>query len=329
MKRLKYGRLYWLPLEADDIDRFLWVRALRKFGVAYIPLTLGRYQELYLREDRSPFSRRLIQACRKKGITTYVVQEGPIYHSHQAKWSHVPLHADIFLCPPADEPVWIEHGMPKERIKTYDPQRPVEEFKRVVFIPPFITWEDGPDLRNNVTNGLILRAVYAWMDKDVMFRPDPKHAELITPFLPPHRVVQGTEQEVLSRYERVDLFPSALPAAKPGSEAPEHAGEPDAVALLGSFVTWNDLGFTWRKDLHNARVFESLAELADKNVLLKPHPAHAKLLLPFLPPDRVIWENANSLIKRFDNIYCFWDSSVRKDCEMLGKVCQLIGNKTA
>ena len=45
----------------------------------------------------------------------------------------------------------------------------------------------------------------------------------------------------------------------------------------------------------------------------------------FCPPDRVVWDSAEALIKRWDKIYCFWDSSVRKDCEMLGKRCEIIG----
>ena len=43
-KRLKYGRLYWMPLEAKDLGRdFLW-RVFNRLGIKYIPFT-SRFKE--------------------------------------------------------------------------------------------------------------------------------------------------------------------------------------------------------------------------------------------------------------------------------------------
>ena len=121
--RIKYGRLYWLPLEADDIDKFLLVRIFRKLDITYIPFTLRFYHELYLREDRYKYSRRLINACRKWGIITYVVQENPVQYCKMPREAHLPLYADLFLCPKENYELWIEEGMPKERIRIYDMQK--------------------------------------------------------------------------------------------------------------------------------------------------------------------------------------------------------------
>lgn len=350
MKRIKYGRLYWLQLEADDIDKFWWVRVFRKLGLTYIPWTLPRYNELYLREDRSRYSRRLIHRCRELGIVTYVVQEGPIYHPHQARWSHLPLYADLFLCPDADRELWIAEGMPRDRIKTYTLQKRRDDYTGVALLEPLTSWAECSHPSIHERNAAILKAVYELMEQDVLFAPDPRNAHLIQPFLPPHRIIQGSLEAMVKAYPEVYAFEESAaagicravkktfrrigagqlpplvysaPAAgptKPGA-VPGHKG----VALLGSFVTWNDLGFTWRKDLHNVRVFRSLSEVADAGILLKPHHAHADLLLPFLPRERVTWEPVESLIARHKEVYCFWDSSVRKDCEMLGRPSRLIG----
>lgn len=346
MRRIKYGRLYWLQLEADDIDKFLLVRIFRKLGILYIPWTLRRYHELYLREDRSKYSRRLINYCRKWGIVTYVVQEGPIYYPHQAKWSHLPLYADMFLCPSADHEMWVKEGMPKDRIKTYPMQKKKEDYRDVAFLEPFVTWAESQDLRSNLRNARILKIVYDLLEKNVVFSLDRSHADLIRPFLPPHRIVDGVMSNLVDRYENIYCFSGSPvvqeckkagksciivdqedplpPIAAPRVDGTKNADK-NAVALLGAFVVWDDLGFTWRKDLYNVRIFKSLAEVGDERVLFKPHQARAELILPFLPPERVTWESAESLIKRHDTIYLFWDSSVRMDCEMLDKPYRLIG----
>ncbi len=356
MRRIKYGRLYWLQIEAADIDKFLLVRIFRKLGILYIPWTLRFYNELYLREDRSKHSRRLINQCRKLGIVTYVVQEGPVYHPHQAKWSHLPLYADIFLCPDTVsdsdskkkyEDIWIAEGMPKDRIKTYLMQKKKEQYRGVLFLEPFVTWDESHDLKSNLRNASILNTVYDWLGKDVLFRPDPRHTDLIIPYLPPNRVVRGEIADIIRNYGSIYCFAGSsviqeckkagkpctlVDSSKPLPPMIRRSDENkspsvknyDMVALLAGPVVWDDLGFTWNKTRHNVRNFISLAELADKNVLFKPHYAHADLIMPFLPIEHVTWEKPENLVQRYKPV-CFWDSSTRKDCEMLGKPHKLIG----
>ena len=350
MKRIKYGRLYWLPLEAADIDKFFLVRVFRKLNINYIPWTLRKYNELFLREDRSKYSRLLINACRKFGIVTHVVQEGPVYQPYQAQWSHLPLYADIFLCPEEDYQMWIKEGMPKDRIKTYDLQKPRENYQEVFFLEPLVTWAECPSVQGILRNARILKAVYQMLDKDIVFRLDPHNYHLIAPFFSPQRLVSGGVESLLRKYQKVYCFSDGAASleckknGKPYQLVDEDAplptieaclnhkaksspslGKPEGIAFTGAFVEWNDLGFTWRKNFHNARIFYGLAEVIDKNVLIKPHHSHAEIMLPFLPPERVVWEKAENLILKYDTIYCCWDSSVRRDCEMLGKTPRLIG----
>ncbi len=350
MKRIKYGRLYWLPMEAADIDQFFFVRLFRKLNINYIPLTLCRYNELYLREDRSKYSRLLINACRKLGIVTHVVQEGPVYQPYQAQWSHLPLYADVFLCPEEDYEMWIREGMPKDRIKTYDPQKKKENYREIFFLEPLVTWAECPNVYGVLRNVQILKTVYQMLDKDVVFHLDLRNRHLIAPFFPSNRLVSGDKEALIKQYQKIYCFSSSTIAgeckqagklcqwvdqdsALPTVEActrqkdknSSFVGKPDGVAFTGAFVEWNDLGFTWRKNFHNARIFKGIAEVINENVWIKPHHSHAQIMLPFLPPERVVWEKAEDLILKYDKIYCCWDSSVRRDCEMLGKTPNLIG----
>ena len=230
-KRAKYGRLYWLPIEADDISKFFLWRIFNKLGIMYIPFTLQFYDEVYLREDISKYSRRLINACRKMGITTYVVQEGPVHYCKSPKFSHLPLYADIFLCHAKNYELWVKEGMDKSRIKIYDMQKlEKRDYKGILFIEPFILWKDaGPE---------------------------------------------------------------------------------------GGF------------DYFNIQIVKAIDDLIDKDVVFKPHQAYPELVISFLPPDRIIWDNAEDLIRRYDKVYTFSNCSIRTDCEMLGKEYELI-NKDA
>lgn len=351
MKRIKYGRLYWLQLEAADIDSFFLVRLLRKFKILYIPFTLRNYDELYLREDRSKYSRRLINHCRKHGIVTYVVQEGPIYHSHQAKWSHLPLYADIFLCPDGDYDMWVSEGMPKERIKTYSRQKKTSQYNGIFFLDPFITWDESKSFKANRRNAAILKKYYDMFDEDVLFKPADKNSGLMRPFIPPHRIAAGSVQELIQRYDNIYCFTNSpvidvcrqMGKSCHAIEIENLINENDInretltkvdsnrdeesknIAILGAFVIWNDLAFTWRKDYYNVSIFNHLAELEGIDCKIKPHYAHAKLITPFLPPENIVWDDVESLIIRSDNIYCYWDSSVRDDCAMLGKRVHLLG----
>jgi hypothetical protein len=65
-------------------------------------------------------------------------------------------------------------------------------------------------------------------------------------------------------------------------------------------------------------------DMIGKNVMIKPHQGHKELIVPFLPPDRVVWDRAETLIKKYQKIYCFSDSSITKDCEMLGKQYEIV-----
>lgn len=146
MKAIKRGRLFYHYLEYNgtpDIDRFFLVRAFRKLGIDYIPFTLRFYNRLFLREDKSKYSRKLINWCKKNGIRTYVVQEGRKgLQGIDNPWGHMPLYADYFICPTEDYDVWINYGMSKDTVRTHHPQKPAEDYAGVVFMHPFMLRED-------------------------------------------------------------------------------------------------------------------------------------------------------------------------------------------
>ena len=191
-KRLKYGRLYWLPLEAKDLGRdFLW-RVFNKLGIKYIPFTLRFYDELYLREDSSKYSRRLIYECRKWGIVTYVVQEGPIQFSGGPEFGLLPLYADNFLCPKEDYEYWVKAGMPKQKIKAYKMQKmEKEDFGGVIFLEPFLVWKDKyPENYKANHNIKLVETICKMMDEDVIFKLPESRSEIVEPILQPYRITK-------------------------------------------------------------------------------------------------------------------------------------------
>jgi hypothetical protein len=72
------------------------------------------------------------------------------------------------------------------------------------------------------------------------------------------------------------------------------------------------------------KAIEGICDMLDKDVVFKPHQSYPHLIMPLLPPDRIVRDRAEDLIKKYKKIYCFSTCSVRKDCEMLGREYEIV-----
>ena len=98
----------------------------------------------------------------------------------------------------------------------------------------------------------------------------------------------------------------------------------EGVVFLQGFCTWDDMPFTWMRDYRNVKAVQAICDMLDKDVIFKPHQAHPELIMPLLPPHRIVWGKAEDLIKSYKKVYTFSNSSIRKDCEMLGKEYEIL-----
>ena len=200
-KEIKKGHLYWFYLDGPDIEKFFLVRAFRKFGIYYIPFSLRFYDRLYLREDHSKYSRLLVNYCKKKGIETFVVQEG---FSAMNPTGHLPLYADQFLCPPECYQDWIGHGMEKGRVRIYHRSKPAQEYKGIVFLLPINTREDYLHMSYwNFKNVKVVKAIFRFMREDVVFKLHNKNREIAERIIPKNRIVEGHAHDLIKKYEKI------------------------------------------------------------------------------------------------------------------------------
>ena len=90
---------------------------------------------------------------------------------------------------------------------------------------------------------------------------------------------------------------------------------------------------SWRQFIYwgwfhlNKEIFDVLYRFMNKNVVFKLHPTNQHLIRPFIPPHKIIEGNTDDLIKQYDLIYTFSHSSIRNDCEMLGKKYKILGDE--
>lgn len=197
------GDLYWFPNDFPDIERFFFVRLLRKLGINYFPRCVRKAKYVFLREDRSHYKRMLVEYCRNHGVETYVVQEGSIKHS-QNPWGHLPLKADYFLCPEDMRGWWIEKGMPRDRIKTY---RLEGHYTEILFLRPFYLASDFlHPYRHGNQNIETMRVLMDFLKRPCVFSVHKKNRETMERFIPRHRIVSGNVKELATKYERVFTF---------------------------------------------------------------------------------------------------------------------------
>jgi len=196
---IKCGKLYFFPLDCPDIEKGLLRRIFRRMNIPYIPFMLRFYDRLFLREDKSRFNRVLVDYCKKRGIETYVVQEGA---SKAGAHGHLPLRADIFLCPPDAYDWWIEQGMPKDRIRVFHPQK--VEYNGIVFLAPFFTKEDILHFHYwDNTNTKTIELINRFMKEDVVFKLHRKNADLVARFIPFNRIVTGEAEDLIMKYDTI------------------------------------------------------------------------------------------------------------------------------
>lgn len=205
-KRIKSGNLYWFPLDCPDLETFFLRRLFRKFNIVYIPFTLRFYEEIYLREDKSKFSRILINYCKKKGIRTYVVQEGVAkYHKHPTIFLNP--QTDIFLCPDGMLEWWIDKGIPRNRIRVYHQQKPREYYKGIVFLHPIYTADDVLHAYYwDGTSAVVMKVIFDFLKKDVVFKPHPKNDDITKRIIPKHRLVSGKAKDLILKYDKIYCF---------------------------------------------------------------------------------------------------------------------------
>lgn len=200
-KILKKGSLYWLPLNCQsDIEKWpKWCRLTWRFW-------LRPYDQVFLREDKSKWSRQIVDFCKKKGIETFVVQEGDGPASGNP-WGHLPLRADYFLCPEKDRQWWLDQGMPKDRIQTYVMQKEAHQYDEIVFLHPFYTADNflHPSYWDH-KNTKVMRVVMDFMQRDVVFKLHNKNKEIMERFIPFNRRVTGDAKELIKKYKKVYCF---------------------------------------------------------------------------------------------------------------------------
>ena len=202
MKIIRSGRIFYLHLDCPDIEGGLLRRVCRRLGMVYTPFTLRFYDRLYLREDHSKYNRALVEACKKWGVETIVVQEG---YGKGSGSGHLPLHADRFLCPLDCKQWWIDKGMPKERIVVY--QREPDKFKNIFFLRPLYTRDDFLHrLWIERSNAETMKEIERYLDLDVVFKLHPKNRSVMEHFIPKYRIVTGEANELILKYDKVYCF---------------------------------------------------------------------------------------------------------------------------
>lgn len=162
--------------------------------------------QVFLKEDRSKWSRKLVDFCKNRGIETFVVQEGDGPASNNP-WGHLPLRADYFLCTEEDVAWWISKGMPKDRIQTYVRQKEAHQHKGIVFLHPFYTADNflHPGYQG-WKNLVVMRVIIEFMKKDVVFKLHNKNKEIAERFIPKNRIVDGDAKILIRHYEKIYCF---------------------------------------------------------------------------------------------------------------------------
>lgn len=72
-------------------------------------------------------------------------------------------------------------------------------------------------------------------------------------------------------------------------------------------------------DRYNSTVMCLIDKFIHENVVFKLHPHNQDLVRHFIPPHRIVNGDPRELMRKYDKIYCFSDSSIRKECELVGK----------
>lgn len=206
MNNAKWGRLYRFHVDAYDLDESFFVRFFRKFGINCIPFGLRFCNALYIREDHSKYGRLLVEYCRKHGVTTYVVQEGAAEYIKRST-GHSPLFADFFLCPTGNRVFWESAGIPGNRIKEYEIEKDTLDYKGILFMHPFYLAKDRlHDNWKDTTNIHTMRILYEYLRKDVVFKLHQKNIEVMLQFIPKHRIVIGSAEELIKKYDDIYCF---------------------------------------------------------------------------------------------------------------------------
>lgn len=200
-KILKKGNLYWLSLDCPDIEKQGFLKYFWKFFI-----WLEGYDQVFLREDKSRWSRQIVDFCKKKGIETFVVQEGDGPASGNP-WGHLPLRADYFLCPQQDKNWWVCQGMRAGRIQTYVMQKEAHQYSEIVFLHPLYTRENWlhPGFRDG-KNIKVMRVIQEYLEKDCVFKIHNKNKEIVERFIPFNRIVEGDAKELILKYKKVYCF---------------------------------------------------------------------------------------------------------------------------
>ena len=193
----KKGKLYWFELDCPQLDDMFFVRLLRKIGLNYIPLKVKGASKVFLREDKTSYSRKLIDKCRQWGVRTYVIEEGARYAKNHL--GHVPLYADYFVCLPEFKEFWVKY-IPYGRLLTHEVIK--KEFKTVAFLLPLYGREDlmHPNYWNK-TNERVMRIIEKYKDDpSVAFKLHPKNRHLVEPLIMKERIIEGDAVELIKKY---------------------------------------------------------------------------------------------------------------------------------
>lgn len=201
---LRCGKLYWFQNDWKNIEDFFLVRLFRRLGIDYIPFSVRRCKEIYLREEKSRYNRKLVNYCKKHGITTYIVEEGARYA--QVQTGHIPFRADYFVCMEENYLFWLKF-IPNGQIITHRPEKRTEDYKEIVFMYPFYTRENRlHPMRHNGMNITVMKVIEHFLKKDVVFKLHPKNKHIVEQFIPKHRLVTGQAEDLIKKYEKVYCF---------------------------------------------------------------------------------------------------------------------------
>lgn len=99
------------------------------------------------------------------------------------------------------------------------------------------------------------------------------------------------------------------------------------IVFLSDFVTYHER--IYRPEYYknwNSHILKVIETYIEKPVVFKLHPncQGQDILRKIIPSHRIVSGEAEDLILQYDTIYCFKNSTIRTDCEMLNKEYQVV-----
>lgn len=108
----------------------------------------------------------------------------------------------------------------------------------------------------------------------------------------------------------------------------KQASEYSEIAFLSPIYTREDFLNPLYWEGRNIKTIKAIHFLMVKDVVFKLHNENKWILEKLIPFNRIIDGKAEDLIRSYKKIYCFSDSSIKRDCELAGVKYELIEDIT-